>query len=94
MIKATTEHGTYYLIDDENAKAMRIKAEDRNDMDGDGDWFDFIYYTSVDRSEWSYGEDGEIEIGKAIFFSVPRSFGGWRVSTGVVSVEEVNENQV
>lgn len=89
MLKVTTKHGTYYLIDDYAGKAMRVKGRDRNDMDYDGEWFDFIYYCSVDRDKWSYGDDGEIEIGKAIFFSVPRPFGGWRVSTDVVSVEQI-----
>ena len=89
MIKATTEHGTYYLIDNKSGKAMRVKAEDRNDMYDDGEWFDFLYYCSVDRDKWKYGDNGEIEIGKSIFFALSRPFGDWRISTDVVSVEEV-----
>jgi len=88
MIKATTQHGTYYLIDDENGRAKRVRGEFRNKMYGDSEWFDFIGYHPVDRSNWTHGESG-IEIGKAIFFYLPRPFGDWRASTNVVSVEEV-----
>jgi len=88
MIKATTQHGTYYLIDDDNGRAMRVKAESRNDMHGDGEWFDFISYHPVDRSNWEHG-DGGIEIGKAIFFFLQRPWGDWRASTDVIRVEEV-----
>ena len=89
MIKATTEHGTYYLIDDQRGLAKRVKAEGRNAMENDDEWFSFIYYCPIERTGWKHGPDGEIAVGKAIFFSVPRPFGGWRISTGVVSVEEV-----
>ena len=32
MIKATTSHGTYYLIDEENKKAIRVPPYDKKDV--------------------------------------------------------------
>jgi len=90
MIKATTQHGTFYLIDEENHKAMRVKAVDRNDMYGDGDWFTYRYFCPYDRDTISYGEDNVIEVGKSIYFELYHDFNyDWRISTDVVSVEEV-----
>jgi hypothetical protein len=91
MIKATTKHGTYYLIDTENSRAMRVKAEDRNDMHDDGNWFDYAYFCPLERTYGaSYGENGVVEVGKSIYFELhgPRAY-DWRISTDVVSVEIV-----
>lgn len=94
MIKATTQHGTYYLIDDENGRAMRVKAEDRNDMYGDGDWFYFSRYYPMSRKDpfKSAGEIGMVQVGWSIYFDLigqPFRDYDWRLSTDVVSVEEV-----
>jgi hypothetical protein len=91
MIKATTQHGTYYLIDTENGRAMRVKAEDRNDMYGDGDWFEYSFFCPLKRTYGaSYGDNGVVEVGKSIYFELrgPR-YHDWRISTDVISVEEV-----
>ena len=88
MIKATTSHGTHYLIDEENQLAMRVKAEDRNPMLGDNQWFRFA---SVGPFDWDTKQrvEGGIQVGKAIYFNV---FGDrdydWRISTNVVSIED------
>lgn len=90
MIKATTNHGTYYLIDRENGRAKRIKAEGRNDMHGDGEWFEFLTVCSYVQETGEQGDD--IEIGKDMYFLLrgPRHY-DWRISTKVVSIEEVED---
>lgn len=85
MIKVTTSHGTYYLIDHENNRAKRVKAEGRGDMYGDGEWFD---YASVNALVDNF-VDGEVEIGKPMSFVLtgPRNY-DWITTTNVVSIEE------
>lgn len=34
-----TAHGTYYVIDLDNMRGMRVPAEGRNEMRADNDWF-------------------------------------------------------
>lgn len=91
MIKATTKHGTYYLIDFENNLAMRVKAEDRNEMHGDGQWFRFAALQAYDLEERK--ADGEIEVGKPMFFWLTgnRHY-DWRMSTPVVSIEDYDDS--
>lgn len=84
MIKATTRHGTYYLIDMENSLAKRVKAEGRNEMHDDNEWFVFRAVTSFNTESGSW--DGPIEVGKAMFFILDKD--NWRLSTTVVSIEE------
>jgi hypothetical protein len=88
MIKATTEHGTYYLIDMQNQCAKRVPGESTNEMLSDGEWFDFSSVQALDRSTLERGED--IQIGKSMYFLLRglRDY-DWRVSTDVVSIEEV-----
>ena len=86
MIKATTSHGTYYIIDEESRRAKRVRAEGRGNMYGDGEWFDYEYLTT-----WQNRESGEskVEVGKAILFILnSHSAYDWRTTTKVVSVEE------
>lgn len=90
MIKVTTEHGTYYLIDRERGRAKRVKGEERNDMYGDSEWFEFATVHSYVRETYEHGDD--IEIGKDMYFLLtgPRDY-DWRISTEVVSIEEVDD---
>ena len=90
MLRVTTQHGTQYLIDTNNNKAMRVKADGRNDMYGDSDWFSYSYFCPLDRESLSYGDHGTVEIGKSIYFvlSEHREY-DWRMSTKVDSVEEI-----
>jgi hypothetical protein len=93
-IKATTQHGTFYLIDDEANRAVRVKAENRNDMYGDSEWFDFKYFCSYDRDTIAYGDNGSLDIGKSIYFEVenhPQY--DWRITTDVVSLEIVRDDE-
>lgn len=85
MIKATTSHGTYYIVDEENYRAKRVKAEGRGNMYGDGEWFQ---YSSVNAMT-SEGPDGNIEVGKSMGFILtgPRNY-DWITTTPVVSIEE------
>lgn len=89
MIKATTEHGTYYLIDLETGVAQRIKGEDRNEMYGDGDWFEFSSVSAYDR-ETMESVEGGIQVGYSMFFWLrgPRYY-DWRISTDVTSIKEI-----
>ena len=93
MIKATTKHGTYYLIDEDNQLAMRVKAENRNPMHGDNQWFRFSSVFPFDRDTKQCVEGG-IQVGKAIYFTVigDRDY-DWRISTNVVSIEDYNDFQ-
>lgn len=86
MIKATTSHGTYYIIDTENKRAKRLRADGRGYMYGDGEWFDYQYLHT-----WDKGESGgsEIEIGKSIMFILNgHTVYDWRTTTKVTAIEE------
>jgi hypothetical protein len=87
MLKVTTEHGTYYLIDLEKGRAKRVKGDGRNDMYGDNEWFEFSTIHSYSRDTQTHGSD--IEVGKDMYFLLrgPREY-DWRISTEVVSIEE------
>ena len=89
MIKATTEHGTYYLIDRDNNRAKRIKGEGRNSMYHDDEWWDFKYVEAIDRNDKFVC--GDIRVGAAMLFVTGRGMYDWRISTTVVSLEEVSE---
>lgn len=89
MKKYNTSYGTYYLVDEDNGLAMRIKGEDRNEMYGDDEWFRFYQMNAYD---WATREHlGDPEVGKAIFFFLDRSFipHDYRITTDVTSIEEV-----
>ncbi len=88
MIKATTSHGTYYLIDEDNNRAMRVKGEGRNAMWSDDEWFDYIAAYPFDYKTFS-GIQGEIREGYSIFFLLNHAPHDYRISTDVVSIEEV-----
>ena len=94
MLKATTKHGTYYLIDLENMRAMRVRGESRNDMGDDGEWFDYWDIQTYDYDKYLNNESPlrsePIVVGKSIFFYLTRPFGGYRISTDVVSIEETD----
>lgn len=91
MIKATTEHGTYYLIDLDTQLAMRVKADDRNDMSGDSQWFRF---TSLSAWDWDAKEivEGGVQVGKAMYLTLSNHIDyDWRISTNVISIEDYND---
>jgi len=81
MIKATTSHGTYYLINEENNKAIRVRPENRQDVyvNAEG-WFTFYNWTGA-------------EVGKPMLFYMNKTAQNpfdWQKSTDVVSIEEVS----
>lgn len=92
MIKATTQHGTYYVIDMEQGIAKRVKGEGRNSMHGDGEWFSFLSVSAYDRDKNPKDQTSHlpIEVGKAMFFVLrgPRDY-DWRLSSTVVSLEGI-----
>ena len=93
MIKATTQHGTYYLIDLNEGKAMRVKGDGRNDMYRDGEWFQFSWLDAIDFDEGKHMNTHQIEIGKGIYFNViNHSHYDWRSTTRVVSIEEYDDS--
>lgn len=78
MIKATTSHGTHYLIDEKNHKAIRVPAQGRMNLDVENDWF---YYTSKMGPE----------IGNQLYFNLWRHPKyDWIMSTPVTAIEEVD----
>ena len=87
MKKITTNNGTYYLIDEDNHRAMRVKGEGRSEMSLDGEWF---YYNSM--GAWDNKENKIVSppvIGMRIFFNLtgPRQY-DWRMTTTVKNIEE------
>ena len=91
MIKATTEHGTYYIIDMENSRAKRVPAADRNSMLSDNTWFHFVGLTSFNRETQEHSLK-PLQIGHSLYFLVStRERYDWRISTDIVSIEEIEE---
>jgi len=91
MIKATTEHGTYYLIDMKNLTAKRVPAADRGELLSDNQWFHFVGLTSFDRETQEHSLE-PLELGKSLYFVMStREQYDWRISTNIVSIEEVEE---
>lgn len=80
MIKVTTSHGTYYLIDKENMRAMRVRPENRQDVYQNVEgWFSFYELIGP-------------EVGKPMLFYIEKTAHipfDWQKSTDVVSIEEV-----
>ena len=93
MLKAITKHGTYYLIDEDNKRAMRVRGEGRNDMGDDSEWFDYWDMQTYDYDKYLSNESPltseDIVVGKAIFFYLTDPYGGYRISTDVTAIEEV-----
>lgn len=85
MLKVTTSHGTYYIIDHENNRAKRVRAEGRGHMYDDDEWFDYQYV-----SAWDDGvEQGDVEVGKAMLFVLSgQRYYDWRTTTRVTSIED------
>ena len=81
MIKATTIHGTYYLIDEENGKAIRVPPHDRQDKYANAEgWFSFYTWTGA-------------KVGDGMTFYLdrtPENPFDYQKSTVVVSIEEVD----
>jgi len=91
VIKATTEHGTYYLIDMKNLTAKRVPAADRGELLSDNQWFYFVGLTSFDRETQEHSLE-PLELGKSLYFMMStREQYDWRISTDIVSIEEVEE---
>jgi hypothetical protein len=90
MKKITTKNGTYYLIDEDHRRAMRVRGEGRHEMSLDGDWF---YYTSMGACDKN---DNRIVsppvVGRPVFFNLTghRDY-DWRMTTTVRNIEEVEE---
>jgi hypothetical protein len=91
MLKVTTQHGTYYLIDMENKRAKRVRVESPNEMLSDGEWFYFLSVEAFDR--YSLERGGDIQIGKSMYFLLRglREY-DWRISTDVVSIEQLDQD--
>ena len=91
MIKVTTAHGTYYLIDKEKRVAKRVKGDGRNEMYHDDEWWDFFSVVAYDRKEHMRVAD-DIVIGYDMYFRTGHGMYDWRISTAVTSIEEVVDN--
>ena len=89
MKKYTTSHGTYYLVDEDNMRAKRVKGDGRNSLQMDGEWFNYVYYTAYD---WDSREAlGEPQVGKSIFFWLGKRDinHDYRITTDVTKIEDV-----
>jgi hypothetical protein len=82
MIKATTIHGTYYLIDEENMRAIRVRPENRQDVYSNTEgWFNYFTFSGA-------------KIGKPMQFYLEYTDHNpfdWQISTPVVSIEEIED---
>ena len=80
MIKATTIHGTYYLVDEGNKKAIRVPPHDRQDKYANAEgWFSFFNWTGA-------------KVGEGMTFYLDRTQENpfdYQKSTVVASIEEV-----
>lgn len=76
--KITTSHGTYYIFNLDDMKAMRVPAEGRNEMRADNNWF------TVEN--WDL-----IKVGQPIFWFcngiAKDDFYTWRQTTEVTAIE-------
>jgi hypothetical protein len=88
MIKVTTGHDTYYLIDMDKQIAKRVKGEGRNEMYHDDEWWDFYSVYAYDRKERKRVADN-ILVGYDMYFNTGYGMYDWRISTNVTSIEEV-----
>ena len=94
MIKAITSHGTYYLIDFERNRALRVKGPHSHEIIPNDVWFAFADVCAFDRNVGDFAEGLEegIHIGYSIYFRL-RSFERvpWILTSAVVSIEEVED---
>jgi hypothetical protein len=75
--KVTTYHGTYYIIDLDKMRGMRVPGEGRNAMRADSDWFNINSIIC--------------QVGESMHFLctgiAEDDWYTWRMSTEVVSIE-------
>lgn len=76
--KITTSHGTYYIFDMDNRKAMRVPAEGRNEMRSDNDWFVVKNFDHIEVGYSTYWQCRGI---------ASDDWYTWRQTTEVVSIE-------
>lgn len=92
MKKYTTSHGTYYLVDEENFRAMRVKGDGRNDLDKDGEWFS---YTDMVAFDWLAFKslDESPKVGMSILFLLGHLDinHDYRITTDVTSIEDIED---
>ena len=75
-----TEHGTYYLVDLDSKKFMRVRAQGRNPLNGDSEWIPFITVSEI------------IVGGRMHFVMFPSSASRgdtWRWTTLVTKIESI-----
>ena len=94
MIKAITSHGTYYLIDFEKNRALRVKGAHSHEIIPNDVWFAFsdVFAFDRDAEQFEDGIKGEIQVGYSMYFLL-RSFERvpWILTSAVVSIEEVED---
>ena len=94
MIKAITSHGTYYLIDFEKNRALRVKGLYSHEIIPNNVWFAFsdVFAFYRDAEQFEDGIKGEIQVGYSMYFLL-RSFERvpWILTSAVVSIEEVED---
>jgi len=86
MKKITTEHGTQYLLDEDNKRVRRVPAT-VNILLYDGLWVDYISATN--------SENGPYQVGDRLFivYGSGRDM-PWSLSTRIISIEEVEDERV
>lgn len=95
MLKVITKHGTYYLIDFEKNRALRVKGLHSHEIIPNNVWFAFSDVCSFDRNFDGNFIDAlkeGIHIGYSMYFQL-RSYERtpWIITSDVVSMEEVND---
>lgn len=79
--KVTTVHGTYYIIDLDSKRGMRVPGPDRPSLAADNEWFG-IEYISCDLGQAMYIDTRSL---------VSNDLYEWRLSTKVTKIEPILE---
>lgn len=95
MLKVTTKHGTYYFIDFEKNRALRIRGPYSHEIIPDDVWFAFSDVCTFDRNTGDFveGLSQGIHIGYSMYFKLrSNEKAPWIITSNVVSIEEVEED--
>jgi len=77
--KVSTAFGTYYIIDLDRKRGMRVPGPDRREMEADNDWFG-IEYINCNLGESMYIDTKPL---------VSTDWYDWRLTSKVTKIEEV-----
>jgi len=86
MKKITTEHGTQYLLDEDNKRVKRTPAS-YNNLLYDTFWVEYASATNIEGLPFQVGEKLYVTYG-------PGRDMPWSLSTKIISIEEVENERM